>query len=242
MVKVRRSVKQKVVGTAAVAVLIAGASIATVSATGQTSHPRRLAARRAAHFGGVRDIATAAAYLGVAPAELRKQLSSGKTLAQVAQATSGKSVAGLTDALVAAHRARLASVAARLPRRVTAEVNRVGGPGRQSAGAGAPARLNALFARAGAPGTVAAGYLGVAPAQLRAQLHSGKTLAQVAEATPGRSKAGLLGALVTAKRTKLQAAAAAGAVTQAREAKRVSRLNKHVEALVQRRFAGAGSA
>jgi hypothetical protein len=54
MVKVRRSVKQKVVGTAAVAVLIAGASIATVSATGQTSPPRPLGAARRATPGSPR--------------------------------------------------------------------------------------------------------------------------------------------------------------------------------------------
>jgi len=43
----------------------------------------------------------AATYLGVTADALRTQLASGKTLAQIANATSGKSASGLIDALVA---------------------------------------------------------------------------------------------------------------------------------------------
>src|SRR5204863_219937 len=43
----------------------------------------------------------AASYLGLTPAQLLTQLQSGKTLAQVANATSGKSAEGLVAALVA---------------------------------------------------------------------------------------------------------------------------------------------
>ncbi|HSP72538.1 MAG TPA: hypothetical protein VLN26_09225 [Gaiellaceae bacterium] len=52
--------------------------------------------------GGVDMMATAATYLGLTEAQLQAQLQAGKSLADVAKATSGKSVAGLEDALVAA--------------------------------------------------------------------------------------------------------------------------------------------
>jgi hypothetical protein len=53
---------------------------------------------RGGHFG---DLDAAASYLGLTEDQLRTQLQSGKTLADVAKAQ-GKSVDGLTDALVAA--------------------------------------------------------------------------------------------------------------------------------------------
>src|SRR4051794_7643648 len=51
------------------------------------------------------ELAAAASYLGLTQAELLTQLQSGKTLAQVADGTSGKSKAGLIDALVKAETA-----------------------------------------------------------------------------------------------------------------------------------------
>jgi hypothetical protein len=244
MVRVRRSVKQKVMAAAAVAALLAAASLAAVSATGQSSPQRRgshagagRGAHAGAHGGRAHDVAAAAAYLGVSQAQLFAALSSGKTLAQVADATSGKSAAGLTQTLLAIHRARLASALAKLPQRVAAEVNRAGGPG---AGGRRVGGLR-TFAAPGGPGAIAAGYLGVAPAQLQAQLRTGKTLAQVAEATAGKSTAGLVDALVAARRAKLARATAAGRLTEARQAKRASKLHKRMNALVQRQFAGAGS-
>ncbi|MGZ4351942.1 MAG: hypothetical protein ACXVZ4_00230 [Gaiellaceae bacterium] len=53
-------------------------------------------------FAGIDMLATAATYLGVTEAQLQTQLQAGKSLADVAKATSGKSVSGLEDALVAA--------------------------------------------------------------------------------------------------------------------------------------------
>jgi hypothetical protein len=54
----------------------------------------------------------------------------------------------------------------------------------------------------------AAGYLGVSPAQLRADLKSGRTLGQVADTTPGRSEAGLIETLAAVRRRQLAARAA----------------------------------
>jgi hypothetical protein len=81
----------------------------------------------------------------------------------------------------------------------------------------------------------------VAPARLHSQLRSGQTLAQIADATAGKSSAGLVDALVAAKRSKLAGATAAGRLTRARQAKRLAGLDKRMRALAQRQFAGAGS-
>jgi hypothetical protein len=141
MVGVWRSVKQKVVGVAAVAVLLAGGAIAAVSATGQSNSRGDARADCASHrrHAHERDLAAAAAaYLGVSHASLNAQLRSGKTLAQIADATAGKSTARLVDALVAARRsgladataagrltqARLAKRVARLDKRMNALVQR----------------------------------------------------------------------------------------------------------------------
>src|ERR1700729_632486 len=168
MAPVRSSVKQKVVGAAAVAVLLAAGSIAAVSATGQSNPAKhRHAHARRARRARAHDLSVAAAYLGVPTAQLSRELSSGKTLAQIADATGGRSSAGLADSLVAVHRAKLAAAGTKLPQRIAAEINRAGGP----AGAG-------VAGRSGGTKAVAAHYLGVPPAQLRADLRSGKTLAQ----------------------------------------------------------------
>jgi hypothetical protein len=238
MIEVWRGVKQKVVVGAAVAALLAGGSIAAVSAIGQGNPHKHAGAHRGLHRGHARDLAAAAAYLGVSTSQLSAQLSTGKTLAQIADASEGKSAAGLTEALIAARKAQLSVVAAKLSQRVTAEVNRPGGPGRP---AGASMRLTALFSAPARPGSVAADYLELSPARLQAQLRSGKTLAQVADATAGKSTAGLIDALVAARRSRLAAATAAGRLTQARQSKRLARLDKRMSALVQRQFAGAGS-
>jgi hypothetical protein len=53
-------------------------------------------------FARVDPLSTAASYLGLTEAQLRAQLQSGKSLADIAKATPGKTVAGVEDALVAA--------------------------------------------------------------------------------------------------------------------------------------------
>jgi hypothetical protein len=107
-------------------------------------------------------LAAAATYLGKTEAELRTSLESGKSLADVAKATSGKSVDGLVAAIVAAEKKELAAavtagrlteaqqkeILAGLEQRVTDMVNGVrpaggpgghGGPGFMAPAAGAAA-------------------------------------------------------------------------------------------------------
>jgi hypothetical protein len=79
-------------------------------------------------------------------------------------------------------------------------------------------------------------YLGIAPAQLRRDLRSGKTLAQVADATPGKSKAGLLDALVATRRRRLLHGVTAGKLAPARAARRVRRLRERMDKLVTHKF------
>ena len=61
----------------------------------------------------------------------------------------------------------------------------------------------------------AATYLGLSQTDLQTALQSGKTLAQVADATSGKSSSGLIDALVAAEQTELAAAVTAGRLTQA---------------------------
>lgn len=82
------------------------------------------------------DRATAARYLGLTIAEIRTALRSGRSLAQTASSTRGRSAAGLIEALIHAKTAALASAVragklttaaqrasiTTLPRRVSAEV------------------------------------------------------------------------------------------------------------------------
>ena len=74
-----------------------------------------MAAQPAAHHRRGGTLATAAGYLGLSPAQLRSELRSGKSLAEIANATRGKSKAGLIGALEAAPKERLAAAAANLP-------------------------------------------------------------------------------------------------------------------------------
>jgi hypothetical protein len=192
------------------------------------------------HGHGGDELGAAATYLGLSQADLLTSLRSGKTLAQLADETSGKSAAGLIDALVAAEKNDLAAavaagtitqaqsdqIASTLSARVTARVNDTardrGGPGLGGRGPGHGA--DEL--------TAAAAYLGVSETALSTQLQAGKTLAQVADATSGKSAAGLIDALVAAETTELDAAVTAGRITKAMRDRMVPTLMARFTALV----------
>jgi hypothetical protein len=78
--------------------------------TGYFGNPRDRGGFRGRGFGGAGPfggLSAATTYLGISESELRTQLASGKTLAQIANSTSGKSAAGLIDAMVAAQKKQL---------------------------------------------------------------------------------------------------------------------------------------
>jgi polyhydroxyalkanoate synthesis regulator phasin len=77
----------------------------------------------------------------------------------------------------------------------------------------------------------AASYLGLSEDQLRTQLESGKTLAEVAKAQ-GKSVDGLEAAMVKDATTKLDAAVKAGRLTSAQEQQILADLKQHVDDLV----------
>jgi hypothetical protein len=164
---------------------------------------------RAAGTGAVRaghgpsdDLDAAATYLGTTSSNLLTQLRGGKTLAQIAAATNGKSAAGLIAALVAHEQTELADavkagrltqaqadqITTGLQQRFTDLVNGVRPA--HGFGHGGPHMFGGPFA-------AAATYLGISASALETQLRSGKTLAQIANATTGKSAAGLVAALVT---------------------------------------------
>jgi hypothetical protein len=198
----KRSLKQKLFAGAAVAAVIVGGTLAAVTAGRDAAHENR---------GG--PLVTAAGYLGIPDAQLRNELLSGRSLAQIANATSGKSSAGLVSVLLAAGKEKLTKSQANLPTRVNALVNRVRVPAQRP---------------------VAARYLGLRPSQLASELRSGKTLAQIAAARSGKSVAGLIDAIVAARKPALAARVAAGSLTQAQADTRLARLRKRVTSSVNR--------
>ena len=97
----------------------------------------------------------------------------------------------------------------------------VGGPHRGS-GHGFIGRLDS-----------AAGYIGITEAQLRTELESGKSLAQVAQAH-GKSVDGLIGALVAAAKDKLDNAVSAGRLTKAQETEMLGALKDRITSAVNK--------
>lgn len=193
----------------------------------------------ARRHGGLRQ--AAAAYLGLAPRQLTEELASGKTLAQIANATPGKSEAGLLAAMVAAVKAKLPSPPPDLEARIKAIVNR--SPGTEL---NRHARLGS--ARHGALRAAALAYLGLTRHELIEQLRTGKTLAQVADSTPGKSAAGLTEALMKVVTAKVNAAVAAHHLNKEDEAARLTVIRGRITRLmdhtprVGRHYAGQGHA
>lgn len=93
-----------------------------------------------------------------------------------------------------------------------------------------------VFGHGGDDFTAAANYLGVTEAALATQLQAGKTLAQVADATSGKSAAGLIDALVAAEKTEIAAAVTAGRLTQAQADQILPTLKERFTALVNGTF------
>jgi hypothetical protein len=203
----KRRLKHKLLIGVAVIAVLAGATAAVVMAAQPATHHRK---------GGT--LATAAGYLNVSPAQLRSELKSGKSLAEIANETGDKSDAGLIAALEAAQKEKLAAAAASLSSRVAAEVDRVGIP--------IGGRSQAVSA--------ATSYLGISAAQLRTELHSGKTLAQIAQARSGKSEAGLIEALVAARKAVIAKNLKAGTITHAQASAALPKLLSRVTAQVNR--------
>jgi hypothetical protein len=216
----------------------AGATLAVAAGAGGALAAGGKPARGPA---GHRGPAAIASYLGLTPAQLREQLGSGRTLAQIAVAQ-GKTVAGLENAIyadvqahldqaVAKHRltkAQEQTLLVRLKSRLDDLVNHAFP---QAAGA----RLGLRGPRLGA---AVSAYLGITPAQLRTELRSGRSLAQIAVAH-GKTAAGLKAAILAKVKARLDRAVAGKRLTTAQEQRVLDRLSAHLDQLVDRARVGA---
>lgn len=164
-------------------------------------------------FGTGNVLATAATYIGISEADLRTELQSGKSLAEIAVAH-GKTRDGL-----------IAALSAEATRQITTAVDQPGtsfsGPGR--GGPGGLRITNDIAA--------AAAYIGTTEADLRTKLQAGQTLAQIATGA-GKTRDGLIAAMVADGNAKIDAAVAAGTMTAAQGAEKKAALTAHVTAEV----------
>ena len=137
-------------------------------------------------------LSAAATYIGITEDQLRTELGTDKSLADVAVAH-GKTRDGLIQALVTARQTS-----------ITTLVDQKGigaqrGPGDRGV--------------IGDQLSVAATYLGTTTDDLRTKMQAGQTLAQIAAATSGKSRDGLVAALTTDAKAKIAAAQTAGTIT-----------------------------
>jgi hypothetical protein len=108
------------------------------------------------------------------------------------------------------------------------------GQGLGFGGPGGPRGMGGMH-RGGEGLTAAATYLGVTEAQLRTQLQSGKTLADVAKAQ-GKTADGLVQAMVDAEKAELDKAVQSGRLTAAQEQQIVAQLKQRVTDMVNGTF------
>lgn len=78
----------------------------------------------------------------------------------------------------------------------------------------------------------AASYLGITTQQLFTDLRSGKTLAQIANATKGKSTSGLISAMVAAQKQSIAQAVSSGRLTQAQATSMQANLTQRVTQMV----------
>jgi len=172
-------------------------------------------------FGSPHFFAAAATYIGITEEQLRTELQAGKTLAEVAIAH-GKTRDGLVAALTTAATQEIATL---VDQKGLAPGQRgPGGPGGPGFGRGPMVEGNTFAA--------AATYLGITEADLRTKMQSGQTLAQVAAATAGKSRDGLIQALVADATKNIDAAQSAGKITADQATQIKSGLTDHITRLV----------
>jgi hypothetical protein len=210
-------------GSRRIAAVVTAAALAAGFAAGAATGAKR-------HHAGGLLLKAAAQYLQIDGAELRKDVRSGQTLAQIAQAK-GKSVPGLEGAMVAAVKTKLdaAVTAGKITAgreqvvlaRVQKAVHRLVSA-KLSPRPAAKARLLSLAAK----------YLGVKPKALAAEL-KGKSLAQVA-AAHGKTAAGLKAALLQPFKARLDKAVASGRLSSTDATAKLARISARLDQLISK--------
>jgi hypothetical protein len=194
--------KRAVVIASVVALAAVGAAGGALAASG-TFDP---AAEKQAYLNDV------AGRLGVTSAKLETALKGAAIDRVDAALAAGRITKDQADAMKAAINA------GKLP--VGAGFGFMPGPGLRHVGVGLPGSLDA-----------AATYLGLTEAQLRTQLESGKSLADVAKAQ-GKSVDGLKQALLDSIQSKLDQAVKAGKLTTAQSADIMARIKASIDDLI----------
>ncbi len=151
----------------------------------------------------------AADYIGITTDQLRTEMGGDKSMADVAIAH-GKTRDGLIQALVNAATTDIQQL-----------VDRKGFP--------AP-RAELVGLRTGIQ--AASDYLGIGAKDLITQLRSGKALGQIADATSGKSRQGLIDAIVAAESKAIDQAVAGGKLTQAQADQMKANLTTRVTTFV----------
>jgi hypothetical protein len=168
----------------------------------------------------------AATYIGITEAQLRTELGTDKSLADVAVAH-GKTRDGLIAALTAAQQQDIATLVDQ--KGIGARPNPANGfgPG-PGFGRGPGDRVT------GDSLAAAATYLGTTEADLQTKIRAGQTLAQIANATAGKSRDGLVNALVADATTTIDAAQKAGTITADQATQLKTNLSTRLAQLVDR--------
>ena len=167
----------------------------------------------------------AANYIGITVDQLRTEMGTAKSIADVAVAH-GKTRDGLIQALVQAETQNITQ-------RVTDLVDHKGAPqkpaGRPGFGPGGPGF------NFGQSLQTAATYLGLSVSDLETKVRSGQTLAQIATAQ-GKTADGLVAALVQAETTQIDQAVKDGKLTADQATKIKSNLQQRITDLVNGKF------
>src|SRR5437660_9538989 len=161
----------------------------------------------------------AATYIGVTEAQLRTELGTDKSLADVAMAH-GKTRDGLSQAVTAAQQQSIATLVDQ--KGIGARPNPGPGFGRGPGGPGLT----------GDPLAAASTYLGIPRTDIETKVRAGQTLAQIANATAGKNRDGLFSALVADATAKIDAAQKAGTITADQAAQLKSNLSTRMAQLV----------
>jgi hypothetical protein len=219
----RGSLRRSLMFGVALAAVIAGVILAvTPHGSRHHAHPTRSAGPR----GPRSEAQLAAGYLGLSRSQLRRKLRAGRTLAQIAQSTPGRTSSGLIAVLLAGRSAQLES------RGLPASKERARLASLRSQ---VLAAVSAQRARRGAI-PVAAERMGLSEAELRRRLRGGATLAQTARATKRISVAGLIDVLMKIKTGRLRAAERSGSITAAQERTARASLQSRITREVNRKL------
>jgi hypothetical protein len=159
---------------------------------------------------------TAATYIGITVDQLRTELGTDKSLADVAVAH-GKTRDGLIQALTAAAQTSITTLVDQK------------GIGAKPAGRGPGGHAIGAI---GDQLSAAATYLGVTADDLRTKMQAGQTLAQIAAATAGKSRDGLVAALTADAQAKIAAAQQAGTITAEQATQLTSTLAERIARFV----------